>query len=644
MLFNSIDIKYDGDWIIMKGINAAVFISDVARIYKYRFDPDNFNKAKLFFKIVQTGVMIKKLSFTFHRFFTLEIYLIFERLYDITQRSLYKEVMNTLINEPNVAKYFKPDLPIPVSITSRLNDLSLKLFPFQEKFINGYYQAKNKLFLDGYLLSFLAGGGKTLTSIAAAYAFNIIPTIITAPRSTLDGWQSSILRLIPSIKPEEIKLSFNYNSDKDKTKWKFFICNYERIDQALTCSEFAVSPVKGLLVDECHNFRNKGTIRTQSLLNLKHALNLHDIICISATPLKALGSELIPVMELIDPEFNEEASNIFKKIYSRNQYDPITGSVLKNRLQTFIERRTLEDSGIKLPPKERYTMNVKLSNPKPYLLTTVKSNVWKYVKEHMLEYKSNVKPNFEALQLYLRNPVITSNFTNEEISNYIEAVRIKMHDPFNKDVRPIINNFEIEKVKVLDSSLYKEILQIRRKITSYMMILIGKALGQYFVKGKIELLAKMVRENIGEIIKIINASKMKTVIFSTFIEPLISVKEALEEHGIGCILHTGQDNIEDTRGRFKDDNSVKVFLGTTGAVGTGVDQLQFIADTMILLNTPYRSSDLVQIEARLHRQGTPAESVKIYYMKLNTNDEPNILDSESELTEWSRFMIRLAGM
>ena len=65
MFFQTIEIEYDGDWIVLRGMNAAAFLSDVARIYKYRFDSENLNKGKMFFKIVQSGVIIKKLSFAF---------------------------------------------------------------------------------------------------------------------------------------------------------------------------------------------------------------------------------------------------------------------------------------------------------------------------------------------------------------------------------------------------------------------------------------------------------------------------------------------------------------------------------------------------------------------------------------------------
>ena len=641
-MFESIELEHDGVWIVLRGVPSATFLSDTARIYKYRFDPENLNKAKLFFSLSQSGMMFKRLSFAWHKYFNLEMYYIFEKLYDITQRSLYKDVLDLLMNEANVKRYFEPDLPIPSEITSRLNDLTVQLYDFQKTFINGYYQAKHKLGLDGYLLSFLAGGGKTLTSLATAYAFNILPCVVIGPRSTLDGWASSITRLIPSIKPNEIKISYSYNPAKDNSKWKFFIGNYERIDQALDYSKYADGNIRSLIVDECHNFRNLDTTRTKRLLNFKQATGINNVIAISATPIKSLGAELIPIMQLIDPEFDSTAQQIFRMVYNRSHYDPITGSVLKNRLTTYIERRTLEDSGIKLPPKERYEIRVKLKDPTPYLIDTMKDDLWKYINQHQFEYMRMTVPAMEYWKSLMKNPVITSNFSEEDIQAYMDAVQLKYEDPRDKEMGNAIAHFEKDMLKPIDQKLYKEVWTTRRKITSWMMILIGKALGIYFVKRKIELLAKMVKENIDDIVNIINGPDFKTVIFSTYIEPLVSVRDSLEEKGIGCILHTGQDDIRITRKQFGEDKNIKAFLATTSSVGTGTDGLQMIADKMILLNTPFRSSDLVQIEARIHRNGSPANSIKIYYMKLDTDQIPNLLDSEEEIVEWSRAMLRLA--
>lgn len=148
------------------------------------------------------------------------------------------------------------------------------------------------------------------------------------------------------------------------------------------------------------------------------------------------------------------------------------------------------------------------------------------------------------------------------------------------------------------------------------------------------------KENAPEVVKIIRSAIKKVIIFSTYVEPLYTVKDILEQYGIGCIVHTGGDDIVVTRSEFQNNNDIKCLLGTTASIGTGTDGLQFIADVMIFLNQPYRSADTAQCEARIHRKGQDC-TVKIYFMKLIT-DEPNILEQESLINQWSREMFRLA--
>ena len=569
LLFNSIEKEYEDNFIILTGLSTNNLIDDIRRIY--RIDITQSSKVTMFFTVSNSGVMFKKSALKFHKYFALEMYFMFDRLYTIVKRSMYYEASKLLMEEPNVAKYFTELLPLPESVTNVLDSLAVPLFPFQRQFMESYYNARNKLGLHGYILAFEAGLGKTFTAIAAVYAFKLWPAIITAPRATLDGWKKSIVEMIKDCKPEEVKISYEYNPNKDKVPWKFFVCNFERLDQALDYSKYAVSKPNAVLIDECHNFRYMDTRRVQSLLNLKKQLDIENVIAISGTPIKALASELIPVIKLLDPEFDDYAENIFRRIYSRSTYDPISGSSINKRLSLMLERRKQEES-IKLPPLEKYSVIVKLKNPKPYIIEQVKEDVWKYVEEHTKEYQQEVQPNYQKVLSILDSDIITSNVDHEELFKYKDAVKMKMENPLdNKSLeqQSFIKHFEIDVIRNISRDIYKELLVARRNCTVYTKILLGKAMGIYFTRNKINLICDMVKENVDEIAKIIREGEMKTIIFSTFIEPLTSVKESLESIGIGCVLHTGQSDIRETRTQFKEDDSKQVFLGTVGAVGTG---------------------------------------------------------------------------
>ena len=70
------------------------------------------------------------------------------------------------------------------------------------------------------------------------------------------------------------------------------------------------------------------------------------------------------------------------------------------------------------------------------------------------------------------------------------------------------------------------------------------------------------------------------------------------------------------------------------------DGMQHYANQIIMLNQPFRFTDQIQVNARVWRKGSSAHVVKIFFMKLIT-DEPNIIDSENEINTWSRTMFKL---
>ena len=645
-MFEKIElVKIDDSKYALRGISAQTFVSDVARIYRYELNPEDSRKNKLFFNFTVSGVLLKQASIIFNKYFALDVYFIIEKLYDITRRGVYKDALDVLLAERDVGKYFEKPLSLPGDAVKKMGELPVKLFDFQERFIFSYYNARKKLGLDGFILSYLAGGGKTFTAIATSYIFNLCPAIITAPKSTLDGWKKSIIKMYGNkIEENEVHIIHEYNPRREKKKWKFMICNYERIEEAHSYSEYAVSKPVALFIDEAHNFRNMKANRVQSLINVKESLGIHDVIAISATPIKSLSVELVPILRLIDPNFTEEAQAIFTRIYSRMNYDTITGSIIKNRLSIYMERYT-DNSSLNLPPLEQYNVYVKLKDPEPFLIETVKNNVYKYVQEHLADARGNVRPNYEKIKQMLEHPVFSNTIDSEEIKKYLRLVLLKIEQPLDKEAiesMDWIKSFEKNELKSASPQMAKEITELRKRAVYYVAILLGKAMGIFFIQGKIKLLIQMVAENTEELIRIIKNSEMKTIMFATFAQPLEPIRNLLEKAGVGCVLHVGGMDVRETMGEFANNPQKMVFLATSQSVGTGTDGLQNYANQIIFLNTSYRYVDVEQNIARVHRKGQPAKVVRIYFMHLDTGETHNILERENEILEWSRAVVRLA--
>ena len=90
----------------------------------------------------------------------------------------------------------------------------------------------------------------------------------------------------------------------------------------------------------------------------------------------------------------------------------------------------------------------------------------------------------------------------------------------------------IEKdIRTTNSEIGKQIIQTRKEITSYRFILMGKAIGEFFVRNKIRLLNAVVSENLNTIKNIIDNAGKKVLIFSTFREPLATLHDLLKKLG-----------------------------------------------------------------------------------------------------------------
>lgn len=135
-----------------------------------------------------------------------------------------------------------------------------------------------------------------------------------------------------------------------------------------------------------------------------------------------------------------------------------------------------------------------------------------------------------------------------------------------------------------------------------------------------------------EIIEGVIDSGKKTLVFCSFVEPLVYLKE---HFGSKAVMITGQVDAAE-RGAlvesFQTDPSVQVFLGGYKSAGTGITLTA--ADTFIGIDYPWNPADLSQAIDRLHRPGQTAESVNIYQIEaIGTIDDDmkDTLDTKQEI-------------
>lgn len=104
----------------------------------------------------------------------------------------------------------------------------------------------------------------------------------------------------------------------------------------------------------------------------------------------------------------------------------------------------------------------------------------------------------------------------------------------------------------------------------------------------------------------INASKGKTVIYTYYVDGIDDyIYEYLTNLGYKVGVYTGtqkKQNREDVLQKFIYED-YDVLLGSK-PIGTGVDGLQKVADTIIIISLPWTNAEFIQIIGRLNRKGS----------------------------------------
>lgn len=121
--------------------------------------------------------------------------------------------------------------------------------------------------------------------------------------------------------------------------------------------------------------------------------------------------------------------------------------------------------------------------------------------------------------------------------------------------------------------------------------------------------------------------KYRTIIYTQFIKNILPrIKEELRKDGISFREYTGEiDSVE--RGSIVSDFAQHKFdvILASSPITTGVDGLQKICDTIIILSLPWTNAEYVQLVGRINRQGSEFGSVKIVVpqvkIKMNNGKE-----------------------
>jgi len=110
----------------------------------------------------------------------------------------------------------------------------------------------------------------------------------------------------------------------------------------------------------------------------------------------------------------------------------------------------------------------------------------------------------------------------------------------------------------------------------------------------------------------------KVIIFSNWTEMIAPAFERLKKYNPTVITGETKDRVAE-QNKFMNDDSCKVIMGTTGAMGTGLTLTA--GSTVIFLDSPWNRANKEQAEDRAHRIGTKSNVTIITLVTKGTIDE-----------------------
>jgi hypothetical protein len=506
---------------------------------------------------------------------------------------------------------------------------------FQDEFLKNYDSLTQRYNLRGYLLAGTAGSGKTYNTLLLAECLNARRVVIFCQKNSINRvWEAEVNKLFRT--PQTYWIA---DEGKPYRGERFLIVHYEAMTKLKQMTAVIKDPSLMVILDESHNLNEIDSQRTPLFLDLCSALNASDIVFASGTPLKAMGSEAIPLLKAIDPYFDDDAQQRFKGIFGRDGNRGL--DILKHRLGLLTYKVEKHQLGLEKP--DMRLMKVTIPNGKEYTLPAIKRDMEAFIKERFAYYKKREKEDIAFYEecLELHRKTLTKQKDIEALNHYRQQVKLVQR--YKGDARmageAIKATNRFEKSVIIPSlpqdkrNRFKDI----KSIVKYVNLKIqGEALGRVLGRKRVECHMDMVPHV--DFRGVIESTTKKTVIFTSFVEALEKMEKELTTQGFNPTAVYGKTNNDLAKilKEFETNEDINPLTATYQSLSTAVPLV--MADTMLLLNAPFRDYIQQQAISRIHRLGATTQCV-VYTTVLDTGSEPNISTRSSEILAWSQSQV-----
>lgn len=593
-----------------------------------------FNKLRKEYKTTKLEHLFKVIGirFFFSQKRTINIHKFFipELLYLLDKFQFPASLIDTIKSNTWVGAPVQSMESADLSVLSK--EINAKFYEHQIEFIKNYVTNKTMNHLRGYLLSFEQGLGKTITALGLMTALKKEHIVIICPKNTmLETWNAHLIKFFNQKQSVWIA---GYTKGPLTTSHRWIIVNYERIEEI---KEFLIKNKLnnlGVIVDESHNFLRTSSLRTQLLLDLAKYNRNADLLLLSGTPIKCAGVELIPIMSVLDPYFDDEACTIFKATFGFNT--AIANDVLNARLTRMITRVTKDI--LSLPEKKETTVSVRMSTGWKYTVSQVEKQIVTFIKERQDYYQQNLTAYiaaFEEVIEWLQNePGVGDQPEFQRYTEIIDELRYSNISDARGNADIVwANQYERDVlIPALPDDLKKKFMWSKSVVKYLPLKIKGEVIGTLLTHLRMQMTSEMMQAaNLKQYVD--NAMK-KTVVFTSYVDTIELARDYFQEEGYSPLAVYGKtaSELTNTVKRFQEDQTLNPLIASLKMLSTGATLTA--ANTVIFLNKPWRSVEYQQASDRVHRIGQDTEC-EIISLVLDTGKEPNLSTRMEDIMQWS---------
>lgn len=630
--------------ISLLGMKTAPFIYEIDKLWKTSKITNN-----LFTKVRSRQLDINP-------FFAPDLYYVCKRLMGERRARVNRTALQDILNQFETNTWMKT--AFAETFEDRLNfkaldRLTVSLLPHQREFLEHYNEYTQRWQLDGYILGAAPGSGKTITGLALSECLDTDITICIVPKNSVDEVWADTLDWLFKVKQPYWKSTSGEQLVKGR---RYYVAHYEQLQQMVDFfSDPAFRDKKiNIILDESHNLNELKSLRTELFLKLCKITRSKDTVWSSGTPLKAMGSEVIPILRSIDRFFNEEAEARFRAIFGLSSARGL--DILAHRLgyMTFlIDKKQIVKNQV-----DFFRVDVTLKNGSDYTLSHISNEMAKFIKAQLTYYQSTMHIWVEQYQAGLRAYERTLK-TPAELKEFDEYKRTAKllhlsYDPMLHKEEPIFcNAFEKNKILPALPKDLKEQFKKSRSIYKYVKLTVqgealGRILGKTRTKCNLDMLTawkeyRATDQQTGEkfdttLVDIIENSEHKTVLFTSYVEVVDAMEAIMKGEGAMPLKVYGDTNNQLTAivKTFGTDKRANPLIATLQSLSTAVPLV--MANTVVFLNAPFRDHEYEQACSRVDRLGQTVP-VGIWNVYLDTGNEPNISTRSLDIMAWSRDMV-----